>query len=226
VDTFGVLLAGALAVRDCPVTKVRGMLDRAVPELMDQIQEAREASQEADLILETLLSLHIEVQRHETDDRDNNRINREKMTIGRALLVAQGRPTSDEAQALADVGITVTVNGKQQYLAIALRHAALTKLFQGTRWKRDGAWTGGLRNLDGVIRNYPVSLDGRPKKCTLVPLPARDVEADTPSSPGSVVHAFPSPKTGFGGSNKKRSNRFADLDDLVADVDDHADVPF
>lgn len=198
VDTFGVLLAAALSARNCPVDRVRGMLDLAVPTLMDQIQEAREASQEADLILETLLSLPVEVQRHETDDRGNTRIQREKMAISRALLVAQCDANSDEADALGDLGLAVKEKDGVEYLAIALRHASLTKLFQGTRWKRDGAWTGGLREVEGVIRNYPAQMSGSRIKCTWVPLGALGIsDAAETSRPASTAHHFPAPQQVF-----------------------------
>ena len=198
VDTFGVLLAAALAARNCPVDRVRGMLDMAVPTLMDQIQEAREASQEADLILETLLSLHVEIQRHESDDKGNSRINREKMAISRALPAAQRDPSGDEADALGDLGLAVKDKDGRQYLVIALRHAALTKLFQGTRWKRDGAWTGGLREVEGVIRNYPAQISGTRIKCTWVPLDALGIsDAAETSRPASTAHHFPAPQQVF-----------------------------
>ncbi|MBU2859753.1 DUF3854 domain-containing protein, partial [Acidithiobacillus ferrooxidans] len=196
VDTFGVLLAAALAARDCQVGRVRGLLDAAVPRLMDQIQEAREASQEADLILETLLSLHVEIQRHEIDDRGNERIQREKMSIGRALLVAQGRPASDEALALADVGMAVKEKDGQEYLVIALRHASLTKLFQGTRWKRDGAWSGGLREVEGVIWNRPARMSGTLIKCTWVPWDRLGLADAAPLGSGTG-HRFPAPQQIF-----------------------------
>ncbi len=198
VDTFGVLLAAALAARNCPVARVRGMLDMAVPTLMDQIQEAREASCEADLILETLVSLQIEVQRHETDDRGNERINREKMSIGRALQAAQHSPSCDEASALGDLGLAVKEKDGRQYLAIAMRHASLNRLFQGTRWKRDGAWTGGLREVEGVIRNFPTRLSGSTVKCTWVPLGALGLfdPADLAQQP-QAVHRFPAPQQVF-----------------------------
>jgi len=198
VDTFGVLLAAALAARNCAVDRVRGMLDMAVPTLMDQIQEAREASQEADLILDTLLSLPIEVQRHQTDRDGNDRIQREKMAISRAVLVAQNDATGDEAKALADVGLAVKDKDGATYLAIALRHASLTKLFQGTRWKRDGAWTGGLREVEGVIRNYPAQLAGSRIKCTWVPLAALGIsDAAETSRLASTAHHFPAPQQVF-----------------------------
>lgn len=206
VDTFGVLLAAALAARNCPVDRVRGVLDVAVPTLMDQIQEAREASKESDLILDTLLSLHVEIQRHETDDRGNERIQREKMSVGRALQAAIAVRNGDDAQALAGVGIRLTTTGDQQYLAIAGRHAALASLFHATRWRKDGAWTGGLREVAGVVRNHPVKFDGIPKKCTLVPLSTLNIEADTPSSAEGSVVAFHSPKKGFGAANMNRAD--------------------
>lgn len=202
VDTFGVLLAAALAARDCPVSRVRGMLDMAVPKIMDQIQEAREASQESDLILETLLSLHIELQRHEIDDRGNERIQRETMGVGRVIQAAMGRPNGDEARALADVGLAVKEKGGKDYLFIALRNASLTKLFQGTRWKRDGAWSGGLREVEGVIWNHSARLPGypTPAKGTWVPLDALGIDAcgtadDESTSP--MGHQFPAPKQLF-----------------------------
>ena len=206
VDTFGVLLAASLAARNCPVDRVRGMLDMAVPALMDQIQEAREASKESDLILDTLLSLHVEIQRHETDDRGNERIQREKMSVGRALQAAIAVRNGDDAQALAGVGIRLTTTGDQQYLAIAVRHAALASLFHATRWRKDGAWTGGLREVAGVVRNHLVKFDGIPKKCTLVPLSTLNIEADTPSSAEGSVVAFHSPKKGFGAANMNRAD--------------------
>ncbi len=225
VDTFGVLLAAALAARNCPVDRVRGMLDMALPTLMDQIQEAREASQEANLILETLLSLHIEIQRHETDDRGNGRIQREKMSVGRALQAAIAVRNGDEAQALAGVGIRLTTVGDQQYLAVAGRHATLASLFQGTRWRKDGAWSAGLREVEGVIRNHPVKLDGTPKRCTLVPLSALNIEADTPiSAEGSVV-AFPGPKNGFGAASMNRAGPPSASDHPGSDLCE-TDVPF
>jgi hypothetical protein len=213
VDTFGVLLAAALASRDCPVSHVRELLDAAVPKLMDQIEEARAASKESDLILETLLSLHVEIQRHETDDRGNERINREKMSVGRALRIAQGRPTGDEAMALADVGLTVTTHDGQQYFAVAAHHASLSKLFQGTRWRMDGAWTGGLREVEGVIRSHTVKFFGRPQRSTLIPLSTLNIQADAPIGGDGSVVSFPNPKMrGFGTTNVNRSDPPSALD--------------
>ncbi|WP_291525366.1 hypothetical protein, partial [Acidithiobacillus sp.] len=199
VDTFGVLLAAALTARDCPVSKVRGLLDMAVPKIMDQIQEAREASRESDLILETLLSLRIEVQRHECDDRGNERINRETMGIGRVIQAAVGRPGGDDARTLADFGLVVREkdDGKT-YLAIASRHASLAKLFQSTRWRVDGAWTGGLREIEGAIRNQKVRFGKDERKGTLIPLSALNIEVDAPRGGDGSVIAFPTPKKGFG----------------------------
>ena len=196
VDTFGVLIAATLAAQDCPVDRARPMLELGIPDIIGQIEEAREASSEADLILDTLMSLHIEVQRHETDDRGNDRIQREKMAIGRVLLAARGRPTSDEALALADVGLAIKEKDGGDYLAIALRHASLSKLFQGTRWKRDGAWSGGLRDVEGVIWNHPARLAGTLLKAVWVPLSAVGIEDELPGGK-TPAHRFPAPKQIF-----------------------------
>jgi hypothetical protein len=225
VDTFGVLLAATLAVLGCPVSRVRGALDMAMPTLMDQIQEAREASKESDLILDTLLSLPVEVQRHETDDRGNDRIQRESMPVGRALQAAIAVRNGDDAQALAGVGLKLTTTGDQQYLAIAMRHAALASLFHATRWRKDGAWTGGLREVEGVVRNHPVKFDGRLKRSTLVPLSMLNIEADTPSSADGSVVAFPSPKNGFGAANMNRADPPSAFDYPGNDLCE-TDVPF
>ncbi len=142
------------------------------------------------------MSLHVEIQRHETDLQGNDRIQREKMSVGRALLIAQGRPTSDEALALADMGLAVKEREGKDYLAIALRHASLTKLFQGTRWKRDGGWTGGLREVDGVIRNYPAQMAGTRLKCTWIPWAGLGLSDDVPVAKG-FGHRFPAPQQIF-----------------------------
>lgn len=199
VDTFGVLLAASMAAHDHSVEEVRPAIEASLPHLMEHLQEVREASTESMLILDTLLTLKIEVQRHESDDNGNERILRENMGVARALLGAFNGKV-DEALALADVGIKITTNDGQQYLAVRLRHAGLTRLFQGTRWNKDGAWTGGLCEIEGVVKNYPVKFVGKPEKCTLVPWCALGIERDgeqekKPAASGAKPIPFPSMKT-------------------------------
>ncbi|WP_150408490.1 DUF3854 domain-containing protein [Acidithiobacillus caldus] len=197
VDTFGVLLAAALTAIGCPVEQVKGVLCKAVPALMDQIQEVREASSESDLILETLFSLPIEVQRYETDNKGNEHILHDRMTVGRALEAAVDRPGSDEAKTLEDYGMSVKEKSGRLYLAVAMRHAGLSRLFQGTRWRRDGAWSGGLRDVDGVIRNHPTRLSGATVKCTWVPLDRIGMLDSKPVEASASTHRFPAPKQIF-----------------------------
>lgn len=188
VDTFGVLIAAALTARGCQITRVREMLDKMVPELIDQIEEAREASNEADLILETLLSLPVEVQTAN---------HRERMSISRALQSLLRDYSRDEEEALGDLGLALKEKDGKQYLAIALRNASLAKLFQDTRWKRDGAWTGGLREIDGVVRNFSVRIAGAVTKCTLVPIEALHITGYSSDEQQFSAHQFPAPKQIF-----------------------------
>jgi hypothetical protein len=204
VDTFGVLLAGALTAQDCPVARVHDLLKKAVPEIIDQIEDARAASSEADLILGALLSLQIEVQRHEdAGEQGGERINREKISISRALnMVRQNRGPEgkcDEALALEDVGLALKEKDGREYLAVALRHASLSRLLQGTRWKRDGSWTGGLRDAPGVIRNYPAQIAGTRLKATWIPLDVLGLTDDVPAKvfPAKGVYQFSPPLQPF-----------------------------
>ena len=180
VDTFGVLMAAAMTAVDQNVSNVCTTMGQALPDLMGQLQEAREASKESDLILDTIAAMTIEVLRPETDERGNSRINRDKMSVGRAMQTEVVRLTkspnstmvSEEAQALGNIGIRLLENAGKLYAAIVARHAGLSDLLKNTRWRKDGAWTGGLRDVDGAIRNHPVRVSGMLRKCTLVPVAA------------------------------------------------------
>jgi hypothetical protein len=109
-------------------------------------------------------------------DEHGERVNRDRMTVGRAIQQAALHAGGDEAQALADVGIAVKDRDGKKYLVVAARHSALSKLFQGTRWKSDGAWSGGLREIDGSIKSIPARLSSCLIKCTFVPFSALGID--------------------------------------------------
>lgn len=202
VDTFGVLIAAALTAHGHEVGDVPQKLALAVPAVMEQIQEVRDASKESDLILASLLTLQLEVLRHDVDEKGGEHILRDKMTVGRALQEALKLDNSAEAVALGDVGIKITSkrdSGSNLYVAIAMHHSSLTKLFSGTRWCREGAWTGGLREVDGVIRNYPTQINGTRVKCTWVPLSVLGLVCDgqADAQPAQGQHQFPAPSQIF-----------------------------
>lgn len=200
VDTFGVLIAAALTAHGQSPGDVPTKLALAVPEIREQLNEARDASKESDLILQTLLSLQLDVLRHDCDEKGGERISRDRMTVGRALQEALKMENGDEAKALGDVGIRVATkrDSGQIYVAIALRHASLANLFHGTRWHKDGNWTGGLREVEGVIRNYPTAINGVRIKCTWVPLSTLGLSDDDHASHTiQSRHQFPAPQQVF-----------------------------
>ena len=105
----------------------------------------------------------------------------------------------DEALALEDVGLALKEKDGREYLAVALRHASLSRLLQGTRWKRDGSWTGGLRDAPGVIRNYPAQIAGTRLKATWIPLDVLGLTDDVPAKvfPAKGVYQFSPPLQPF-----------------------------
>lgn len=201
IDSFGVLLAAAFTAGQLPVRYVRKNLDNMIPHLQNQIQETRETSNESDLILAAMLSLQIDVQSvYQTDNGEH--VSRQRMPISRAIQVARMDKKSPEATALADVGIAVRRKDNIEYLAVPRSNPELQKLFSGTRWRGDGAWAGGLRNVDGAIWDHVTTISGQTKRCVWVPMSATSLEdpenADTETLDGPDFDAFgsgfPSPR--------------------------------
>jgi hypothetical protein len=67
---------------------------------------------------------------------------------------------------------TGAVPTKELYLAVACRHVALEKIFEGRRWSQ-GGWSQSLSRVEGAIRQAKVRFAGaKPQRATLVPLAA------------------------------------------------------
>lgn len=187
-DTFGTLLAASAAAQGCPVEGVRPVLDAAMPHLEEQLQDVREASSEAHLILNTLLSLQTRVRVEEFDEGGKTRTLSQDRTLARLLCDARYHRCSESSAALAGIGVKVVADGPDARVAIAVRHASLAALLRNTRWNKDGAWVAGLAETEGAEKNRWVWLDGKSRRCVVLPWSATGL---TPKDPDRIDKPLP-----------------------------------
>lgn len=196
METFGTLLAaGMVTIPEIQTDDhIRLALHRMVYHIQPQLDDVRQGSAEHEIILQTLLTQNIPVEYHETDDRGNTRINRETRSVGGLVRnLADGGNDADEIRALGLLGLAVRDKDGKSHLAIPLRHSGLAGLLKGSRYNKDGAWAGGLRDAPGAIWRHTVRISGEPIHCVLVPVNRSALQTDdkdtTPTRPTSFATA-------------------------------------
>lgn len=171
-ETFGTILAaGMVSILDIQTdADIQTALRRMVARIQPQLDEVRQGTAEHEIILRTLLTQNVSVEYHETDDQGNGRVNRETRSVGGLVRnLVDGGDNTDEIRALALLGLTVREKDGQTCLAIPLRHSGLLSLLKGSRYNKDGAWAGGLKDVPGAVWGHPVRVSGQVMRCVLVP---------------------------------------------------------
>jgi len=196
-ETFGTILAASmLLIRGIQTDEhILKILNKMLTHIKAQLEDVREGTAEHDLILGTILTQNVTVEYHEVDDEGRERINRETRSVGQLVHnLMNGGLSSDEVRALAQIGLRVMSKDGQQYLAVAVRHSGLAALLRGTRYNKDGAWAGGLKDVPGAICNHATRIPGLPPiKCHLIPVSELHLQSDDPAerlTVRAVPHAF------------------------------------
>jgi hypothetical protein len=172
-ETFGTILAaGMVSIPDIRTDDdILLALRRMVARILPQLEEVRQGTSEHEIILHTLLTQNVQVEYHEIDDRCNERIRRETRSLGALVRnIVDGGDNADEIRALSILGLSVKEKDGQSYLAVPLRHSGLLGLLRASRYNKDGAWSGGLKDAPGAIWGLAVRVSGQVLKCVLVPV--------------------------------------------------------
>ncbi|MHB8225054.1 DUF3854 domain-containing protein [Acidithiobacillus sp.] len=190
-ETFGTILAaGMVSIQSIQtdthiLTALRGMISKIQP----QLDEVRQGTAEHEVILRTLLTQNVSVEYHETDDQGNGRVNRETRSVGGLLRnIVEGGDNPDEIRTLALLGIAVKQREGASVITVPLRHSGLLALLKGSRYNKDGAWAGGLKDVPGSVWGHSAKISGQVMKCVLVPVAALPFGAVVDDQPaGSPV---------------------------------------
>ncbi len=190
-ETFGTILAaGMVSIPDIQTDDdILLALRRMVSRILPQLEEVRQGTAEHEIILRTLLTQNVTVEYHETDDRGNDRINRETRSLGGLVRnIVDGGDNPDELRALALLGLSVREkDGQTTFLAIPMRHSGLLALLKASRYNKDGAWAGGLKDVPGAIWGHPVRVSGQVMKCVMVPITGLSLQqGDDQSTPSPL----------------------------------------
>lgn len=190
-ETFGTILAaGMVSIPEIQTDEdILLALRRMVSRILPQLEEVRQGTAEHEIILRTMLTQNVTVEYHETDERGNDRINRETRSLGGLVRnIVDGGDNHDELRALALLGLSVREKDGQTYLAIPMRHSGLLGLLRASRYNKDGAWAGGLKDVPGAVWGHPVRVSGQVMKCVLVPVAGLSLQpGDGQSTPGSPL---------------------------------------
>jgi len=195
-ETFGTILAASMIlIRNIRTEEhILKILNKMLTHIKAQLEDVREGTAEHDIILGTILTQNITVEYHEIDDEGRERINRETRSVGQLVQwQVNGRQSSDEVRALAQIGLRVMDKDGQQYLAVAVRYSGLADLLRGTRYNKDGSWAGGLKDVPGAICRHPTRISGRKENCHLIPVSELHLQSDDPAerpAVRAVPHAF------------------------------------
>jgi hypothetical protein len=196
-ETFGTILAASmLLIQEIQTDEhILKILTQMLTNIKAQLEDVREGTAEHDIILGTILTQNVTVEYHETDDEGRDRINRETRAVGQLVYnrLANRWQSSDEERALAQIGLRVLDKDGQQYLAVAVRHSGLAALLRGTRYNKDGAWAGGLKDVPGAICKHSTRISGRKENCHLIPASELRLQSDDPAGKPTVQavpHAF------------------------------------
>jgi len=188
-ETFGTILAASmLLVRNIQTEEhILKALTEMLTRIRAQLEDVREGTAEHDIILGTILTQNVTVEYHEVDDEGHERINRETRAVGQLVVnLVNGGQSSDEVRALAQIGLRVMNKDGQQYLAVAVRHSGLAGLLRGTRYNKDGAWAGGLKDVPGAICKHSTRISGRKENCHLIPVSELRLQSDDPAERPTV----------------------------------------
>lgn len=179
-DTFGYLLAMADLALNRELADTDSVAEVIEP-LLPSLREWRAiAGQDHELMLNHLTTWQLE-------PWDKGR----KITIGQLVYWASDRSrtparnANDEEErygkvvtptaangalrmsGLAVIRVRAEPNPRAEYLAIAFRHAALRRIFRGTKWQ-DGTWRQSAGRFDGA-HSRKVKFEGWPEGAVLVP---------------------------------------------------------
>ncbi len=191
-ETFGTVIAASMVSSPKIQTDehVLTFLKVMILCLQPQLDEMRQSTVEYENILHTMLTQHVMVEYHECDETGKEHINRETKSLsGLIRNLLDGGKNADEIHALSLLGLSVREKDSRMYLAIPIKHSGLAAIMRATRYNKDGAWSGGLKDVPAVILNHPVRVAGHISKCILVPAEALslqgsdDIPVRTPSVP-------------------------------------------
>jgi hypothetical protein len=188
-ETFGTILAaGMVSLPDIQTDEdILTALRRMVARILPQLEEVRQGTSEHEIILHTLLTQNVTVEYHEIDERDNDRINRETRSLGGLVRnIVDGGDNPDELRALALLGLSVREKDGQTCLAVPLRHSGLLALLRASRYNKDGAWAGGLKDVPGAVWGHSVRVSGQVLKCVMVPVSALSLQQGDDQSTAAV----------------------------------------
>ncbi|WP_081577488.1 DUF3854 domain-containing protein [Acidithiobacillus thiooxidans] len=171
-ETFGTVIAASMISNPKIQTdeQILTVLKVMIICLQPQLDEMRQGTAEHEIILNTLLTKNIPVEYHECDENGREHINRETHSIGGLVSnLVNGGTNSDEIRALGLVGLRVWENDGNLCLAIAHKHSGLTDLLKGSRYNKNGAWAGGLKDVPGSTWDKTVRINGMSTHCVMVP---------------------------------------------------------
>ncbi|WP_061780767.1 hypothetical protein [Sphingomonas sanguinis] len=183
-DQFGTLLAAAHILLDDDMPDDEALLQWGSLLSKERLGETAEAQSESEMCVAHMASSLVQLARSGTPRLISDWLLQatEPVLGGDVDESARGR-VREAADALAKVGMRI-VTGKanmvvsegapkptpgRDYLAVAITHQGLSRVFENSRWK-EGVWSQALKRMKGASWGNTQRIGGSPAKCTLVPV--------------------------------------------------------
>ncbi|GAM00729.1 hypothetical protein [Sphingomonas parapaucimobilis] len=183
-DQFGTLLAAAHILLDDDMPDDEALLQWGSLLSRERLGETAEAQSESEMCVAHMASSLVQLARSGTPRLISDWLLQatEPVLGGDVDENIRGR-VREAADALAKVGMRI-VTGKanmavaegapkpapgRDYVAVAITHQGLSRVFENSRWK-EGVWTQALKRMKGASWGVTQRIGGSPTKCTLVPV--------------------------------------------------------